>query len=48
MKISLQARLASFALALVLTLGTLGGIDGLAGAADMSAQWAAAFIAPSA
>jgi hypothetical protein len=46
MKPNRTARTVSFALALLLTLGMLGGIDRLASLADASPQWAAAVMAP--
>ena len=45
MNTRLAARTTSFALALLLTLGTLGAIDHLAAREPMSAQWASA-VAP--
>lgn len=45
MNTHLAARATSFALALLLTLGTLGAIDHLAAREPMSAQWASA-VAP--
>jgi hypothetical protein len=46
MKSLLVQRAASFGLATVLTFAILGGIDRLAGQQSMSAQWAAAVMAP--
>lgn len=39
-------RLASLALATVITAATLGGLDGLASRIEVSAIWAAASMAP--
>lgn len=46
MKPRLQDRAVAFVLAAVVTVGMLGGIDGLAGLPEASAQWAAALMAP--
>ena len=44
MKPNRIARASAFTLALLMTLGMLGGIDQLAGQADASAYWAAAVM----
>jgi hypothetical protein len=41
-----QQRLVCLVLALLVTAGVFGGIDGLAGLPEASAQWAAALVAP--
>jgi hypothetical protein len=46
MNTRLQHRVVSLVLALAVTAGVFGGIDGLAGLPEASAQWAAALVAP--
>jgi hypothetical protein len=45
-KTRLHERVAALTLAMLLTLGMLGGIDHLAGLEEASPRWAAAVTAP--